>query len=175
MPGPATDVRGNPVVDPTANVYALVGAMGRRQDDLREMEARHLRELLDRDREHARELRNTETDRLNAIRAVDVGAVQRAAEVSAQQADTLAKVVASSAEALRVALAASLEPILKDIADLRRVQYEQAGQRAQVVETRDTQSEIRDVRGEQRLNINTVAIVVTMLLAVVALFLGLRA
>jgi hypothetical protein len=124
-----------------------VDAAIKRQDDLREMESKH------RDREAAmrhdyeRELREAESARIDAIRAVDVGAVNRAAEVSAQQAQTLANQVATSAETLRtqvqaaataatVALAAALEPIQKDIADLRRAQYEAQGVRTQTGDAR---------------------------------------
>lgn len=163
-PGPATDSAGVPVLDPTANVLGLVEAANKRQDDLRAMERRHVRELLglqsktrrgelqaldDIGRiraEHARELREAEAARINAIRAVDVGNVQQAAQVQATQANTLAAQVAVSAETLRTqvaaaataaqtGLAAALEPIIKDIADLRRAQYEAQGQKTQVVET----------------------------------------
>jgi hypothetical protein len=99
--------------------------------------------------EHAKELRQAEAARIDAIRSVDVGAVQQAASVQSTQAQTLATQVATSAETLRnqvaaaataqtIALAAALEPIIKDIADLRRVQYEGVGQKTQVVETRAT-------------------------------------
>ena len=146
-PGPGVDVEGNPVIDPTANVRELVDAAIQRQDDLREAESRHVREhCAVMHSEHARELRYKETERINAIRAVDVEAVQRAAEVQAAQAQTLAATVTTSAEALRVqvesaavaarvALAAALEPIIKDIADLRRAQYEAQGKSINVVET----------------------------------------
>lgn len=136
IPGQGVDALGKPAIDPTENVLNLVRAESKRQDDLRTMQADHMRELMARDRETADRLREIETARLDAIRAVDQGQIQRSAEVSAQVATTLAGQVASSAEAFRVSLAASLEPIQKDIADLRRVQYEQAGQKSQVVETR---------------------------------------
>jgi hypothetical protein len=146
-PGEATD--GRPAVDPTKNVLDLVTAAVLRQDDLRKAS-----DLLAEVRAaHANELRLIETARLDAIRAVDQGQIQRAAEVSAQQATTLAAQVATSAEAFRISLAASLEPIQKDIADLRRVQYEQAGQRAQV--------------GESRLNIGAVLGGISVLLVLV--------
>jgi hypothetical protein len=88
-----------------------------------------------------------ESLRIDAIRSVDVGAVNRSAEVSATQALTLATQVATSAETLRtqvaaaasaqtIALAAALEPIQKDIADLRRVQYEQQGQKSATTDNR---------------------------------------
>ena len=153
--GPSTDRHNDPVIDPTKNVLDLVESAIQRQDDLREVETAHLREVVtlyhemaDLRAEHARELREAEAQRIDAIRAVDVGAVNRAAEVATTQAATLAAQVATSAETLRnqvsaaataqtVALAAALEPVQKDIADLRRVQYEAVGGKSQVVESRE--------------------------------------
>ena len=174
------------VPDPSRNVDALVDAAIRRQDDLREMQARYVAQLGAMREEHAtyiaelralyqKELREAETARIDAIRAVDVGAVNRAAEVSATQAATLATQVATSAEALRgqveaarqqtaTALAAALEPIQKDIQDLRRAQYEAQGQKTQVVET-------TSARGDQRASISTVLAAVATLIAVVSFIL----
>jgi hypothetical protein len=164
-PATDTDRHNEPVVDPTKNVLDLVQAAISRQDDLRQNASEHIREVLSlvsaqRKSDvlhletvaglraaHDKELRKAEADRVNAIRAVDVGAVQQAAAVQATQAATLASQVATSAETLRnqvaaaataqtIALAAALEPIIKDIADLRRAQYEAQGQKTQVVETR---------------------------------------
>jgi len=159
-PGPGVDAQGTPVLDPTKNVLDLVNAAIKRQDDLRLAEFRRQDDLRIQETEHRKEmeglrwkydteLRAKETERIDSIRAVDVAAVQRAAEVQATQAGALANQVVATADAFRVSLAAALEPIIKDIADLRKTQYEQAGQRAQVVET-------RDVRGESRLNYGAV-------------------
>lgn len=134
------------VYDPTANVLQLVAAANQRQDDLRQSEFNHLREIIRIRSEYDGLLRIAEAKRIDAIRAVDVGAVNRAAEVQATQATTLAAQVAVSAETLRtqvantaaagaIALAAALEPIQKDIAELRKTQYEQAGQKVGTVET----------------------------------------
>jgi len=165
MPGVAVDAQGGAVIDPTKNVLDLVLAAVERQDDLRKAEQHFqtsMHEVLVRSRDHdleairresalrndfQSELRKAETARLDAIRAVDVAAVQQAAQVSATQAATLAQQVATSAETLRtqvaasaqaatVSLAAALEPIIRDIADLRRAQYEAQGKSAQTVETR---------------------------------------
>ncbi len=168
-PGPGVDQYGQPVVDPTRNVLDLVSAAIERQDDLREMESTHLRELADLRAHYDARLREAETARIDAIRAVDVGAVNRAAEVSAAQAQTLATQVTVSAETLRTqvaaaataastALSAALEPIQKDIADLRRAQYEAQGQKTQVVET-------RDVNTAKTLNVNTLMAVFSVVLA----------
>lgn len=146
-PGPGVDAAGRTVVDPTKNVMDVVAAAVQRIDDLRTAADNHFREVSALRAEYDRRLRDAETARIDAIRAVDVGAVNRAAEVSAQQATTLAAQVATSAETLRtqvaaaataatVALAAALEPIQKDIADLRRAQYEAQGVKAQSGDTR---------------------------------------
>lgn len=150
--GPSTDRHNDPVIDPTKNVLDLVESAILRQDNLREFSERHLHDIINLRAEiarlrdsHSKELREAEAKRIDAIRAVDVGAVASAANVQATQATTLAAQVATSAETLRnqvaaaataqtVALAAALEPIIKDIADLRRAQYEAQGQKTQVVE-----------------------------------------
>ncbi|HEY9413122.1 MAG TPA: hypothetical protein VIQ30_00050, partial [Pseudonocardia sp.] len=74
------DSKGQPVLDPTKNVLDLVEAAIKRQDDLREMESQHQREIGDLRHQYEKELRKAETARIDAIRAVDVGAVNRAAE-----------------------------------------------------------------------------------------------
>ena len=166
---PGVDWYGPTTVEPSKNVTDLVAAAIQRQDDLRAMEARHLRELADLRATYDQRLREAESARIDAIRAVDVGAVNRAAEVSAAQAQTLANQVSVSAETLRTqvaaaataastALAAALGPIQKDIADLRRAQYEAQGQKTQVVEA-------RDVTTASRLNVNTVMAVISVLIA----------
>lgn len=143
--GLPVDRLGNPTIDPTLNVKELIDLQVRRLNDLRDAESRHVREMADLRADCAAELREAETKRIDAVRTVDVQAVQQAATVQATQANTLAVQVATSAETLRtqvaaaasaaaVALAAALEPIQKDIQDLRRVQYEQQGQRAGVSE-----------------------------------------
>jgi hypothetical protein len=170
LPGLAVDYQGNPVIDPTKNVLDLVAAAIKRQDDLREAESRHVREIAGLRAEYTAELRRAETARIDAIRAVDVGAVNRAAEVSAQQATTLAAQVAASAETLRtqvqaaatasnIALANALDPIQKAIDDLRRAQYEAQG--------------IKSHGGETRLNAGSVmaglAVLISLVVAVATL------
>lgn len=162
-PGAAVDIYGQPVIDPTRNVLGYVDAAIKRQDDLREAESRHVREVIAIQSEHSRQMRLAEAARIDAIRSVDVGAVNRAAEVSALQATTLAAQVATSAETLRTQAAATatanqlalqtltttftttmqqaLTPLQEAIAELRQVQYQQQGARATTVETRDTRQQ----------------------------------
>jgi hypothetical protein len=131
------------VIDPTDNVRALTDAAVERLDDLRVAEARfnqaqidNVKELMTLRSAYDEQLRHKESQRIDAIRLVDVGAVQRAAEVAAAQAEALRNQVAAAATASQTSLAAALDPIQKDIADLRRAQYEAQGQKTQVVETR---------------------------------------
>jgi hypothetical protein len=161
--------------DPTENVISLVDAAMKRQDDLREMQARYVAQIGQMRESHAtyvaemrsryeRQLREAESGRIDAIRAVDVGAVNRAAEVQATQANTLAAQVVTTADAFRASLASALAPIQASIEDLRRAQYEAQGQKTQVVEA-------RDVRGEARLNFNLLLAVVLGAVAVITLVL----
>ncbi len=164
-PGLTVDASGNPAIDPTANVLETVAREVRRLDDLREASERrvsdlvqvhseidrqtatHLAETASMRADYEEKLRDAERGRIDAIRALDVSNVERAQAVSQAQAATLAAQVATSAETLRAqveatraqtatALEQALQPIKTDVADLRRVQYEQQGQRAGVVETR---------------------------------------
>ena len=134
--------------DPSGNVLDLVDAAVQRQDDLRAQESRYIHAMADLRASYDEKLRITEADRLNAIRAVDNIAVQQAASTAELRANTLAGTVQASAEALRtqvqdaataatIALGAALSPIQSDVADLRKTQYEAAGQKTQVVESRE--------------------------------------
>lgn len=150
--------------DPTKNVETAIAASDRRQDDLREAERAHVREVMMLRAQHYSELRSAEADRIDAIQTRSDLTVQRAAEVQAAQASTLAAQVATTADAFRASLAAALAPIMASIEDLRRAQYETQGQRQQVVET-------RDVRGESRLNLNAVLAALAVIVAFASLLL----
>lgn len=152
--GPSVDRQGAPVIDPTENVLALVAAQvkraddlmlafekligekNQRQDDLRNMESKHIREVADLTRSYEAQLRDKETQRLDAIRQVDVGAVGKASEVQATVATTLQAQVERTAAAAAATLNTTVEPILAAVAELRRYQFEQQGQRAQQQESR---------------------------------------
>jgi len=132
--------------DPSKNVMDLVNAAIARVDDLRESETRHQTEVARLLVDRVEAMMTAESNRINAIRAVDVDAVREASKTAAAQAATLAAQVAQAAEAMRTqvsatasaattALAAALEPIIKDVAELRRAQYEAQGQKTQIIET----------------------------------------
>lgn len=139
-----------PFVDPTENVIALVAAAMQRQDDLREMQAAHAREMRETARRYEdrldvkdQQLRSAEAGRLDAIQTRSDLTVQRAAEVQAAQQQALATQVTSTADTFRASIAAELAPIKASIEDLRRAQYEAQGKQGQIVETRDVHSESR--------------------------------
>ena len=151
--------------DPTINVRSLVTDAIRRQDDLRKSDHDHMRETVrmqadfeqkmrDTVQKYQEKLDNAESKRIDAIRMVDVSAVAAAAAVQETRANTLAGQVALSADAMRATVAATaqaaqegltraLDPIQKDIAELRKAQYEAAGQKAQVIETRSAAEDIK--------------------------------
>ncbi len=110
--GVGVDSTGGPVIDPTANVIALVRAEARRldalrdaavkrNDDLREADSRRVSEVANLRAEYEERLRNAEAKRIDAIRAVDVNAVSVASQRASDQASVLATQVQQSAEALR--------------------------------------------------------------------------
>jgi hypothetical protein len=145
-PGPGVDRAGNPVIDPTKNVDALVEAAIRRQDDLRTVESTHIRELMSVRASYEEKLRTQEAARLDAIRAVDIANVESARQVAEARANTLATQQQASADALRdqveqarittaAALAQTVAPLQKAVEDLRQAQYQQQGERSSKVET----------------------------------------
>jgi hypothetical protein len=134
--------------DPSGNVLDLVDASAKRQDDLREQAQKYGEKIADMRAWYDEKLRLSEAGRLNAIRATDQANVEATASVQAQAAIALAKQVVDSAEALRTtveqervaratALDAETEPIKKDITEIRKIQYEEAGGKLQQTETRE--------------------------------------
>jgi len=148
--------RRSSTTDPTRNVYDLIANAVQRQDDLRAAEGRRIDGQLALRANLGKQLRDAETARIDAIRAVDVGAVAAAAAVQLTQQNTLAATVASSAEAMRTQMSqqaqtvastldAKIAPLQSAIADLQRFQFESAGGKAQVVESRDSAADMKPV------------------------------
>jgi len=153
------------IVDPTVNVRGLVNSAVQRQDDLRRSDHAHMRETVRMQADFEQKMRHTvqkyqekldmaESKRIDAIRQVDVSAVAAAAAVQETRANTLAGQVALSADAMRVQVAATaqasqegltraLTPLQAAIDELRRAQYEAAGQKAQVIETRSATEDMK--------------------------------
>jgi hypothetical protein len=155
-PGPGVDAEGWPVVDPTKNVDTLVEAAVKRLDDLRTVGEEHARETANLRAVHERELRVLESARIDAIRAVDVAASQQATKDAEVRASALAKQVsdaaeqqrnqvAAAAQAAATSLAAALVPIQERLAELTRLQYEQQGQKAQVIESRASDADFAPI------------------------------
>lgn len=125
------------IIDPTKNVKDLFDAGMQRQDDLRRIEGTW-RDKTDNIRSYyTLQLSEAESKRIDAIRGVDVQAVATAATAAETRANTLAQQVQVSAETLRITLDSKVSPILEAIAALQRAQYETAGGKAQVVDSRE--------------------------------------
>ena len=95
--GLGVDASGGPVIDPTKNVDSLFFGGMKRQDDLREAEGRHVREIISLDREYrAREsgfmdvMREKESDRLDAIQS----RIASEQKLDAERAQTAIQLVA---------------------------------------------------------------------------------
>ncbi len=140
--GLAVDSEGNPVIDPTENVLALVVAAVKRQDDLRvaaekfmEAELTHVRLTEALRAEHSRELNDKESNRLDAIRQVDVQNGNAAAAAAADAIRVLAATTAANAEKLRTDLNATAATMAKQTADVAATMAaQQAGTVAGITE-----------------------------------------
>jgi rubrerythrin len=128
----------------------LVEAAIQRQDDLRaamaelrRSEMDHLEAMAELRAQHADDLRKAESARIDAIRAVDVGAAAILANQVAASAEALRGQVEAARQQTATALDAALQPIKNDISDLRKTQYEQAGQKSAVVEQKSSTTDLR--------------------------------
>jgi hypothetical protein len=168
--GMGVDSSGGPVIDPTQNVLDLVEAAVQRLDDLSILRDKHFHDIISLEREHNKQIWTLQMDRLEAVRNVDVGAVSTAANTAEARATTLANQVAAAAEAMRVAaeatrmtftdtLNSAIKPLADAISVIQQWMNQQTGQRAQVVEQRDTR---QDTRGNQQLVWQIVAVVATL-------------
>jgi len=135
------DAHGGPVIDPTANVLALVEAANRRQDDLREMnnaridaELRNQEMIADLRAKHQEALDALEAKRLDAVRNVDQLAAKTEADRSAQAtaalaansnntAVTLRSTVDTSAQALASQFTNTVAGLSERIAALEKSSY----------------------------------------------------
>ena len=145
----------------------LRGAESRHVAEMLQLVADQMRREMENRDAHTKELRLAEAARLDAIRDVDAAAVASAAAVQATAAAALAAQVTASAEAVRTQVAATaaaaatatttasaaqaasqaqaLAPIQEALAGLQRFQYEFAGGKAQVVETRDATADLKPI------------------------------
>lgn len=125
-------------IDPTANVIALVDAAMKRQDDLRDLESRHVEAVARLREDHHEKVRELESNRLDAIlRASTVSreseasgvqtAVRELANVTDRNAETLRNQVATTAAAQASTLAAMVAQINDRISALEKSAYEGAG------------------------------------------------
>src|ERR1035437_719254 len=149
-PGPSVDAQGRTAIDPTENVKTLSAMSSRRQDDLREQNQLHAREMAHMEHAHAAEIRTLEAKRIDAILVNVADTALTTAAAAEIRATTLANQVAISADAMRAQVAVVAQasndtldrrftPIQNSIEEIRRFQFATEGGKQQIVETR-TQS-----------------------------------
>ena len=198
QPGLGIDSFGGQVIDPTANVLALVEAAVARQDDLRKADAmlqnariQGLADLVKQQATHQKKSNKQESQRLNAIRQVDVLAVNTSAAQSLQAIQALAATTTTNAENLRNALtatastiatqtAATVSAITDRLAALEKSSYEGKGKEAvsdpQLLELVASVKALSSARSEgtgskdlSRYVTNLLGLIVGLAIAVVAL------
>jgi hypothetical protein len=139
--GIGVDSAGSPVIDPTANVIALVEAESKRLDEARMAESKRVDEQMALRADYDEKLRQAEAKRIDAIRAVDVNAVAVASQRAADQASVLANQVVQSAEALRTLVASTAATVAQSqqqlantlsarLTTLEQAQYEGKGKQS---------------------------------------------
>jgi hypothetical protein len=146
--GLGVDRAGGPVIDPTANVIALVEALAAKTDDLRAADNKfydaqnaHQKEMADLRAKHAALLRTSDLLVLEKTRAVDVSvgaqsavqlatAVQTLATTSSRDAETLRSQLTATAQIIAKQTAESFEGVNVRLAALERSSYEGKGKEA---------------------------------------------
>lgn len=124
-PGAGVDSEGRAVVDPTANVIALVEANSVTAAQLRKADRKyndaqfsHLREIAKLRAANAETLRTSDLDRLDKTRQVDVLAASASAAALATAVQTLANTADRNADALRNLVNATAQTMAKQTSDL---------------------------------------------------------
>jgi hypothetical protein len=136
VPGLGVDAQGQPVIDPTKNVSDTVEAAVKRLDDIALLRAYYIEREMELRADFQHQLDAKEAARLDANRSQDQDNARRQAETALAAVQALATQVPITADAVRSASAASLNPIQERLTQIERIQYEQAGQKAGVVETK---------------------------------------
>jgi hypothetical protein len=143
----SNDVKNFRLIDPTRNVRHTIKESEKRQDDLRGMahkalrnevklEVKSLRSELKDFKSFIKKINGAESKRIDAIRAVDAANVVIANAAAETRASTLASQVTDTATAANVALKAETDPIRKSIDELRQSQWTIAGGSRQEAETK---------------------------------------
>lgn len=135
VPGLAVDAQGGQVIDPTANVIALVEANAKAVSDLREADNRyydavlnalknsnekgseHLAEVAQIRAEYQKEIRESDLKVAAQTRLVDVGGQAASAASIATAVVTLQQTTDRNAETLRGQVASSSSALAKQVAD----------------------------------------------------------
>jgi hypothetical protein len=147
------------IVDPTANVIALVstGLESERRERLQL--AKSLRREAKMREHFAHQLRRAESKRIDSNLSAIVATAQRAIDTQIETAKTLAATVEITKNTLESSLDAKLKPIIDDVTQLKNAFYLGAGAKQATV---DTKSERRASMGQIVALISAIAAVVTI-------------
>jgi len=106
--GQGVDAKGGPVIDPTANVIALVEANAKAASALRDADVKfndaqhaHLKEIGELRASHAKETRTFDSERQSSIRDVDMANAEKTAAQILQAVNTNAAVAERTAKTLQ--------------------------------------------------------------------------
>lgn len=124
------------IIDPTANVTALVKAGLRRQDDLRKLESKYQRRVAQQQIQFAKELRRAESKRVDANLAAIIATAQRAVDTQLATANTLAAQVEATRITLEATLEAKVSTIIANVSQLQNAFYQGIGGKEAKVERR---------------------------------------
>lgn len=116
-----------PPIDPTANVLLLVEAAVKRQDDLRDLEARHAREIADLRSQHQFQLDLKEAARIDANRQFDQLEVRNLAARREQDVEAQRQLVSTTAAALATSQASANAATNERLAALEKALYQGEG------------------------------------------------
>lgn len=171
--GMGVDSSGDPVIDPTENVIALVQANRERADDLRASDRlldderfRHQQFVAELRAAHTREMRITEASRLDAIRQIDVAARQSESDRAIRAIDNLAITTKSEAEKIRAQLDSTALTLAKETSE----RFEGVNRRIAELERTSYKGEGKETGGKDKSSSITAAIYLGI--ALVSLILG---
>jgi len=164
---------GSPPIDPTANVLKLVEEAVRRLDDIAQIRAAHIREMMVLRATHQQELSAAEKERLNAIRSIDAQAISLASQQVNSVAQGLETKINNLAEGNRQQLA-SMATLLQDrLSSVERNQYTGQGAKSQQVEgQQQTNWTVIAAIGGVGLFFTFVTIVISIIVVVITLASG---
>jgi hypothetical protein len=189
--GPSTDRLNNPVIDPTENVKALNAAEAKRQDGLRVLESKHMREILILRSKHAQDLRASDTrlsdERFSSIKREQALVEQHRIELKGDSEKALTAALAAAEKAVQEQNKSATLAVDRAVAGMKEliINNQQVNQattnalgdkvedlKANVAVLVNTRLGAQEVRTENRAGVNTVGIVIGSAVGLIGIMLG---